>query len=301
MAKSLVILSHKSCGSSACLRLLASISGVRTIAHSRHYQNESLYWTKAASILARPQLRMHASEVPIPRRIAKQDLLALLRANAPAFDPPQDEEALVFEGWRALCLAHEPVFVEKSPHHLYQRSCLDLMEEATTRLTDVQFHFLGLIRNPMDVVYSQWRRWRSLPERVQEEWVIAYRNLQEFKARMGAHVTLVRYEDLVSGLGGMKPVFEFCGVERPWQSEDDLHQRSVAKWRNDSRFGFGLSEEAFALAGELGYEPDELPERRPSTKIWPLLRSVSRAAHSVTWPLRRGKSLVLRVVRVAAR
>ncbi|MGH8176623.1 MAG: sulfotransferase family protein [Steroidobacter sp.] len=301
MPKSLMILSHKSCGSSACLRVLASAPGVRTIAHTRHFQNESLYWTKAASMLGLPQLKMHASEIPIPGEKAKQDLLDLLRANAPAFYPPENEETLVFEGWRALCHAHEPVFIEKSPHHLYQISCLDLMREATTRLPDIQFHFIGLIRNPMDVVYSQWQRWRSLPEKVQDEWVIAYRNLQKFKVQMGERVTLVRYEDLVQCVDAMEPILRFCGAEQTRQIGGDLHQRSVARWRKDSRFGFGLSSDAFQLARDYGYSVDELPERRASTKTWPLLRGAFRAAHSMTWPIRHGRSLVRRVVRTAAR
>jgi Sulfotransferase family len=301
MAKNVLILSHKSCGSTACSRLLTSLPGLRAIAHTRHFAGESLYWTKAASILGRAQLQMYASEVPISRRKARQDLIDLLRANAPAFDPPNDEEDLIFEGWRALCLAHEPVFVEKSPHHLYQIACLDLIEEATTRLPEIPFHFVGLIRNPMDVVYSQWQRWQSPPERVQEEWVIAYRNLQKFHAQMGERVTLVRYEDMVRSVDVMAPVFRFCGLDPTTQKGGELHQRSIAKWRHDQKFGFGLSSEALELARELGYGADELPTRRRSSKAWPVLRETSRAARLMASPIRRAKSIARRLARTMLR
>jgi Sulfotransferase family len=301
MPKSLLILSHKSCGSTACSRLLTSLPGLRTIAHTRHFSSESLYWTKAASILGRTQLQMYASEVPIPPHKARQDLVDLLRANAPAFDLPASDEDLVFEGWRALCVAHEPVFVEKSPHHLYQIACLDLMEEATSRLAEVPFHFVGLIRNPMDMVYSQWQRYRSPPERVQEEWIIAYRNLQQFHARMGERVTVMRYEDMVRSVDVMAPIFRFCGLDPAAQKGGDLHQGSIAKWRHDQRFGFGLSSEALGLARELGYGADELPARRRSSKSWPVLRETYRAAHLITAPIRRAKSIARRLTRAMPR
>lgn len=297
MTKSLIILSHKSCGSSACLRLMTAAGGVRTIAHTRHHANESLYWTKAASILGRPQRQMYASETPIPAPRARQELLWLLRANAPEFELPADDEELVFNGWRALCLSHRPVFVEKSPHHLYQASCLDLMKEAMVRLPDVSFHFLGLIRNPIAVLYSHWQRWRSLPERVQEEWIIAYRNLLRLNAELGERVTLVRYEDMVQRLEVMAPVFAFCGVDPPQLPQRALHQNSVAKWRTDRKFGFALSSEAVDLAQVLGYTPDQLPARRTHTRSWPVIRDTLRAAHVATRPIRRARSSMIRWAR----
>lgn len=297
MAKSLIILSHKSCGSSVLLRLLASSPGVRTIEHTRHYQHESLYWTKAASVLGLPQSPMHASEVPIPAAKAKRDLLDLLSTNAPMFTPPQNDEALVFEGWRALCEAHAPVFVEKSPHHLYQRSCLDLMRDAAGRTPEIEFHFVGLIRNPMDMVYSQWRRWRAQPERTQQEWLVAYRNLLDFEARMGRCVTRVRYEDLVRDADAIRPVLEFCGARPAEAARSSLHDRSVAKWRSDGSFGFRLADEVLDLARTLGYSAADLPDRGPSAKLWPLVRSSARIGHGLTAPVRGARKLAARLMR----
>lgn len=297
MAKSLIILSHKSCGSSVLLRMLAAAPGVRAVAHTRHYQNESLYWTKAASILGLPQLSMQASEVPLRRAKAKRDLLELLRANAPLFAPPSDDESLVFDGWRALCEAHAPVFVEKSPHHLYQQSCLDLMREAVRRIPHIDFHFVGLVRNPMDVVYSQWRRWRLPPERLQEEWLIAYRNLIAFQAQMVGRVTLVRYEEMVRSAEAIKPILEFCATRFDGAWREPLHDRSVAKWRRDAAFGFRLKDEVLDLAYELGYCSSELPERGPSRGTWPLIRETARIGHGLGAPVRSAKKLAARVLR----
>jgi hypothetical protein len=213
------------------------------------------------------------------------------------FAPPQNDDALVFEGWRALCEAHAPVFVEKSPHHLYQRSCLDLMQEATRRLPQIEFHFVGLIRNPMDMVYSQWRRWRVQPERTEQEWLIAYRNLLDFEVRMSGRVTLVRYEDLVRNTDAIRPVLEFCGGRPADAARNSLHERSVAKWRSDPFFGFRLADEVLDLAHALGYSASELPDRGPSSKSWPLVRGAVRIGHWMTAPVRSARKLAARLKR----
>ena len=73
-----VILSTKSAGSSALQNLICECTDGKHVEHTRHVQHETLYWTKAASILGRKQLRIPDSEVPIPARKALHDLRALL-------------------------------------------------------------------------------------------------------------------------------------------------------------------------------------------------------------------------------
>ncbi len=83
MTQSILILSNKSSGSRAVQRLLAQAADLKYVEKTRHLENESLYWTKAASILNLQQHNLLDSEVPIPQPSARQDLVALLRDNLP--------------------------------------------------------------------------------------------------------------------------------------------------------------------------------------------------------------------------
>ncbi|HYE74680.1 MAG TPA: sulfotransferase, partial [Blastocatellia bacterium] len=190
--KCIIILSEKSSGSSACQNLLAKFANIRHVARTRHYENETLYWTKAASILGLPQLSMVDSEVPLPRQRAKAELISLLRDNLDDYVPPDNDRQLIFEGWRSLCWKYSPIFLEKSPHHLCQWSALELIIECIKEVYDVDFLLIGLIRNPMDTAYSQFNRWRSRPEQVQKQWLTAYQNLLKLKQIVGEQLVIVR-------------------------------------------------------------------------------------------------------------
>ena len=111
--KSIIILSDKSSGSSACQNLLSEFADIRHVAQTRHFENETLYWTKAASLLGRPQRKMVDSEVPIAKEEARSQLIELLKENLDGFDLPPDDHTLVMEGWARLCRQYAPIFVEK--------------------------------------------------------------------------------------------------------------------------------------------------------------------------------------------
>lgn len=282
-AKCVVILSEKSSGSSACQNLLAKCAGAKHVAKTRHFENETLYWTKAASILGRPQTKMVDSEVPIAPDIARADLLQLLRENAPDFVPPSGNKALIMEGWGALCRTYGPIFLEKSPHHLCQWSALELIMESMSYLDEIEFLLIGLVRNPMDTLYSHYKRWKSTPEKVQWQWLRAYRNLLSLKEILGDGVVIVRYEDMVSSLSQMKPVLEFCSAADCDQDSAYLHSRSLSKWKTDRLFGFSLAPEVLDLAERYGYDRAEL--QNSPNRFWPLVRTVSRAAYQGAKPL----------------
>lgn len=287
VSRCIVILSAKSSGSSACQRWLTRLAGARHVAHTRHYESETLYWVKAASLLGEPQAQMLDSEVPIPRARARADLEALLGANVPGFELPRDDRTLVFEGWRALCLAHAPLFIEKSPHHLMQRSSLELLRQAIEMQPEIEVFSLGLVRNPMDTLYSAYRRWRTPPERAQYEWLRSYENLRDWVSARGEAAALVRYEDLVAGPQVLKPALRFAGVEDS-ELEDaprDFDARSLGRWREDDSFGFQLAPAVRELAKQYGYREEELfNEPHPA---WPLRRTSERALHLASRPLRR--------------
>ena len=290
--KSIIILSEKSSGSSACQNLLAKFADVKNVSRTRHFQNETLYWTKAASILDRPQLDMVDSEVPIERDRARGDLLALLNDNLDQYDPPDSDEELIMAGWRSLCRHYSPIFLEKSPHHLCQWSALELIVECINRLDDVDFLLIGLVRNPLDTIYSQYRRWKSPPEEVEHQWLAAYRNLLKLKDILPDQLVIVRYEDMVSSLEHLAAVFAFCGVTESLADQTYLHRESLQRWKGDRLFGFSLSDEAVELAEGYGYQRDEMVNG--GYMLWPAVRILSRGMYKAK---AAAKNLVRRVLK----
>lgn len=294
--KCLIILSEKSSGSSACQYVLTSTQLVQSVSKTRHYENETLYWTKAASILGLPQLPAVDSEVPLKPERARQDLLRLLKDNLDGFEPPENDRRLVFEGWRALCEKFSPVFLEKSPHHLYQWSAIELMLECMQSTPDIEFFVIGLVRNPMDTIYSQFARWRTRPETLEHQWLVAYSNLRKLQPLLGNKLCLLRYEDMVSSLNSMKQVFDFCGLNVDFPNSYNLHKNSISKWKTDRLFGFSLSEEVIKLAKGYGYSEVEILNKNRSS-VWIPYRELARFAYRSALPVR---SLLRRSAKVLA-
>lgn len=265
--KCVVILSARSSGSSALQNLLTGGGRARHVERTPHHENETLFWLKAAAVLNRPQVKMADSRLPLTADEARADLRALLRDNiGPHYTPPDQDEALVFDGWRDLCRHYAPIFIEKSPHHLHQWSALDLLVESMSRTPGVDLFFVALARNPLDTFYSMWTRWRGLPDQNQRDWLRAYRNLLRFQERVGDRLLIVRYEEMVRDPGCLAPLYRFMGEPAP--PADYMHRESVGKWRGRRDFGFRLSDEATALAERYGYRRSELENR--GSLAWPL-------------------------------
>lgn len=270
--KCLIVLSSKSSGSSVLQRLLAAQPHVQPVAKTRHKQNETLFWVKAASVLGLPQVKMVQSEVPIPRDKARADLITLLRENlGSSFLPPLTDHELIFGGWYQLCRRYAPVFLEKSPHHLHQWSALELIMECMRELSDVEFLLVGLVRNPMDTVYSLWRRWRVIPERSQHEWYTAYANLQRLAALLPERVVVLRYEDMIVDDASLQPLYRFLGSSR--SDTEMLHSQSIGMWKQDRLCGFRLADRVAALGEEYGYSRHDMIGH--SYLLWPVYRQAS--------------------------
>lgn len=283
--KCIIILSSKSSGSSALQNLLANFPQVNHITKTRHFEYETLFWTKAASVLGLPQVDMLDSEVPIGKEKAKSDLVKLLKENIAVYTPPNDEKELIFVGWKLLCEKYSPVFLEKSPHHLHQWSALELILKCIEKFPEIDFLLIGLVRNPMAALYSSWDRMRADPEKNQYEWFTAYTNLMEFRSKVSDKLIIVRYEDLVRDVSCLEPVLNFIDVKASDNLRSYMHMKSVQKWRNDRFYGFRLSEEVTQLAEKFGYGRDELENE--SSTFWPLYKDASRSIHRVIRRTRR--------------
>jgi hypothetical protein len=216
------------------------------------------------------------SEVPIRQEKARNDLISLLSDNIENYEPPSNDDDLIFEGWRALCAKYSPIFIEKSPHHLCQWSALELIIQCMETSDETDFLLIGLIRNPLDTLYSQFVRWKSPPEKIEKQWLIAYNNLLKLKVLLGNKLVIIRYEDMVSSINTLDPVFDFCEVEAVNADSDYLHSRAIHKWKNDIAFGYTLSPETIKLAESYGYHKDDLCNH--SHMLSPVIRKLSRAA-----------------------
>ncbi|MDO6459746.1 sulfotransferase [Granulosicoccaceae sp. 1_MG-2023] len=284
--KCVIILSEKSSGSSACLKFLKKEAPLRAVRHTRHNENETLYWVKAASVLERPQIDMVDSEVPIAGDRARQELQTLITQNVPDFAVPGDDDALVHEGWRALCESHGPYFLEKSPHHLCQWSAIELILDNVRRNPQIDFLIVGLVRNPMDTIFSQFDRWRSDPEAVEIQWREAYQNLLKLQqTQTNAQVTILRYEEMVSRPAeALAGIFAFCGTHSRLKNPRYLHNQSIQRWRQKFWFGFRLKPETLAVARQFGYTDEEMENR--VSAFWPAARHVLTGWHRRTGSFR---------------
>jgi len=273
----IIILSERSSGSSALQNYLVKFAGAQHAITHRHFENETLYWTKAASILGLPQFKMVDSRVPFGPQEAKQDLLNLLYENLPNFQPPADDLNLIMEGWRQLAWHYAPLFVEKSPHHLCEWSALELILRAQQELDDLDFLVIGLVRNPLDTIYSHYQRWKSIPARVEKQWIRSYTNLLRFQEALPEHTVILCYEDMVSQPEALAPILRFCGVSSNIEAQTYFHSRSVQKWKTDRFFGFALSDECHQLALRYGYQPEELQSNRNA--LAPVYHTLLHAAY----------------------
>lgn len=263
--KCIIILSTRSAGSTALYRYLTSypqINGVnigRIL--NRRYTGETAYWENAAALMgySYPTLGTFEGGV-IPYEMARAHLVNLLVDNlGPEYRPPNDDHVLIFDGWRQLCHRFGPIFVEKSPHHLYRWVSLQLIVECIRRFPEIDFLLIGLVRNPMATHYSQWKRWKFDPSTGDHEWYVAYRNLIRLKDK-APHVHIIKYEDIVADSNAaLARVYEFANVVG-LGSAGFFHSESLMKWKKDNSFNyFQLSPKTAKLAKKhFGYNEDDL-------------------------------------------
>jgi hypothetical protein len=254
------ILSEKSSGSSFLFRSLRDGLGVTKYPKTHHFESETLYWTKAASILDRPQISMLASAVPYEKERAKRELKHFLDTNLSSALVYSSDEEMIFNGWYALIKEFGPVFIEKSPHHLLQWSALELMLDFEQRFTHlVKCHYIGIVRNPKDVILSQFRRWNLAPEKIENQWVMTYMNWQRFSSlpHFKGHVELIKYEDLASApkhvveslCNSLNLPCKFNGVESSKKSKASKHR---------SLFGYQFSQSVLSLTNSQGYAQESV-------------------------------------------
>jgi hypothetical protein len=189
----------------------------------------------------------------------------------------QPDETELIDRWIELRRQHEPCFLEKSPHHLRQPAALELLADAMQRDDGCRYLVVALIRNPLDVVYSAWRRFRYRPEAYQWEWKATYDNLELAARLYGDRFVQLRYEDVVAGRTDLfDRVAALVGIDpSTWADNGGLHAGSLGRFSTEPGFGFSLAPEVARAAKAYGYTDEQL--RNPqASRTWPVRREALR-------------------------
>jgi hypothetical protein len=258
-----ILLSDKRSGSTMFENEICRHPDINHVVYTPHSYNETHYWLMAASLLKMPRQLFNGHRLPQNygfRPTTRRYIIDCIRGNVPDFVIPESDEALVFVGWDALCHKFaRPVFFEKSPQHPHHWAALELMMK-WARTSEFTVRFIGLVRNPMAVMYSAYKLFSTDPEERQFGWASCYRNLltmREIVGRESFH--MVRYEDLIAH---PKQVFgEVCDYLRLEHCEaigEKVHAQSLEKWRDDPYFTLQLDESVRRLAGYFGYREEDV-------------------------------------------
>lgn len=258
-----ILLSDKRSGSTMLQEAMCRHPDVRHVAYSPHTYFETHHWLKSAVLLDKPASLFANGQVYDgygSRKNARLYIEDTLKGNLPDYAPPEDDRALCFEGWEALCDAcAAPVFFEKSPQILAQWAALSLLLEwaGTTRH---EVKFIGLVRNPLAVQYSAHKLFTTDPQARQFGWVSAQRNLLAFQALVGAQaMQTFRYEDIISDPEtSISRMCAHIGIQPHPDMTSEISAGSLTKWRDDPAFSLQLDPSVRQMAEALGYAADEL-------------------------------------------
>ncbi len=278
MATVTLLLSDKRSGSTILQDELCKHSGIAHVTHSPHTYFETHHWLKAAVMLDRPGA-LYSGGRPYQgygtRANARAYMEEVISANVPGFAIPQDDHALIFDGWEALCRQFaKPVFFEKSPQFLAEWSSLHLLMDWMER-TKFDVRIIGLVRNPLAVQYSAHELFSTDAETRQFGWLAIQRNLLALRAMVpAASFRLVRYEDIIADpVGQLGELCRYLGVEPEPQIGASVHTSSKEKWRANPDYTLQLDPAVVQIARQFGYSEAELANpHKPDPKAIAAMR-----------------------------
>ncbi len=277
--KSVILLSEKSAGSSIFQKIFQEVCPHALLQVTRHFENETLFWSKACSILGLPQFNRPYSEVPIPRAIALADIHKLQEFYLGSSKYQLKTKYDFFNLWRDIVSIHGTHF-EKSPHHLGCISSLNLIIESIDYLDDIDFKIIGLVRSPYDCIFSQFNRWGGLPRKIETSWRTSYGNLQYLQNLLEDRLFILTYEQLVSGSYEFDRLSSFLDVDF-YPVKNKLRSHSVGSYRNATGFSICLDPQTETVARHFGYQTaDHNGQERYSFKTY-LVRSLVRQISNV--------------------
>jgi hypothetical protein len=144
--------------------------------------------------------------------------------------------------------------------------------------TDYDVKVIGLVRNPLSVLYSAQKLFHTDPEKRQYGWIAIQENLLRIKAKIPAEdFMLCRYEDIIQNpVAKFGKVCDFIGVDSDSSVGDGVHSGSVNKWESDPFFAVKLDDTVKEMAYRFGYGDDELfnPDKKEPSVFYRLKRKI---------------------------
>lgn len=279
-----ILLSDKRSGSTMFQRELCKHPNIQTVTYSPHTYLETHHWLKGAVLLGMAGETFASGKVYPgygPTKNARSYLIDCVTKNVPDFRIPENDKALVFDGWDALCHKFaQPVFFEKSPQLLAHWAGLSLLLE-WIHLTKFTVKIIGLTRNPLSVQYSAYRLFYTDPEKRQYSWLEAQKNMLAFKNLLPEHIFFhVKYEDIIEQPKTIfSSVCEFIGVAESPEVGNSVHAESLTKWKSDPCFTLRLDNAVKQVAKAFGYTEEDL--ENPPKPVPPLSYRLQRKWESI--------------------
>lgn len=300
-----VLLSDKRSGSTMLEEEICKHADISPVDYTPHTFRETHHFLKGAVMLGMPPVMFEGGKRYTnygSAANARAYLIDCVRGNVPEFVPPDDDRALVFEGWETLCARFaRPVFFEKSPHHLSSWGALSLLLE-WIEMTPRPVRVIGLTRNPLSVQASAEKLFATDPESRQYGWLLKQQNLLTFAAMLPTEIYRhVRYEDVVARPADMlAELFAFIGVDPApaFERRSTVNAASLEKWREDDSFTLQLAPEVRQMARSFGYSDDDLDNPVPSDAAQAKAARLPQA-HRRRWWLRLRHIVIDRVAKPA--
>lgn len=262
-----ILLSDKRSGSTVFQDEFSKHPDVKSLGYSSHTYLESHHWLKAAVMLKRPE-RLFSGSKRYPNYgsvgNARTYMIDTILGNVPDFPEYEDDQALILEGWEALCRRHaNPVFFEKSPQVLAHWAALSLLLK-WKRTTNCRVKLIGLIRNPLAVMHSSNMLFGSEPEVRQFGWVETYRNLLALSSMLSKEELLVlRHEDILAEPHlKFADICKFVGLNPFSGMGDGISTSTQERWREDEQYCLQLDHATRQIALSFGYSETELENIR---------------------------------------
>ncbi len=279
-----ILLSDKRSGATLLEQEFCKHSAITHVSYTPHTYNETHYWLKAACLLSRSDTEFYGGLRPTSygsQSGVRKSITKFLEKNVPKFVTPCTDEALVFNGWDELCDQFaDPVFFEKSPQHPHHWAALKLLL-SWIQTTSYKVRVIGLVRNPMSVMYSAMRLFQTNPNKRQFGWAHANRNILEFGQLLDdQQFHFVRYEDIVNEPETeFRQICEFIGIDYEHKVGQSVHTSSINRWRDDMAYSLQLEGDVHRLARELGYTEADLfnpPKPKPTFYARVKVESISQ-------------------------
>ena len=123
---------------------------------------------------------------------------------------------------------------DKSPQYLGNDECLNLIKEYNNIYKNIIF--LGLIRNPLDSIISQYQLWKEYDEndslkKREKRWLIKYNHLIKLKKDF-SNLDIIKYEDLVADPENeTKKILDKCGLKFDNDCWQHLKEISIGRYQ----------------------------------------------------------------------